>query len=167
MPANTGVDIELSAMLQLAAHPNIIGVKDTSGNMTKFGYLAAAVESQNLDFSVLCGSGNYLLPALSIGASGGTLAVANLYPESCVKLLETYRNGDVKAAKILQRRILLASDALTAKFGVPGLKAAMDRADLYGGPCRAPLMSLDEAERQKLFGILDEADLDSLEGWRK
>jgi 4-hydroxy-2-oxoglutarate aldolase len=167
MPANTGVDLETEAILKLAEHPNIIGIKDTSGNMTKIGYLAAWADKNDAGFSVFCGSGNYFLPALSLGVSGGTLAVANLYPESCRELMLDYRAGRVEEAKNLQRRLLRASDALTAKFGVPGLKAAMDRAGLRGGPCRAPLLPLDEASRQTLFSVLDEADLDSRETWRR
>jgi 4-hydroxy-2-oxoglutarate aldolase len=167
MPANTGVDMSAEAMLELAAHPNIIGVKDTSGNMTKFAYLASAADSPGLDFSVFCGSGNYFLPALSLGAAGGTLAVANLYPESCRRLWDAYRNGDTEEAKLLQRRLLLASDAVTARFGIPGLKAAMDRAGLYGGPCRKPLLPLGKDEALRLEAMLEEADLDSIEKWRQ
>jgi 4-hydroxy-2-oxoglutarate aldolase len=166
MPANTGVDMSAEAILDLAAHPNIIGVKDTSGNMTKFAYLASASDRPGLDFSVFCGSGNYFLPALSLGAAGGTLAVANLYPESCRKLLDAYRNGSTKEATLLQRRLLLASDAVTARFGIPGLKAAMDRAGLYGGPSRKPLLPLGKDEALKLEAMLEEADLDSFETWR-
>jgi 4-hydroxy-2-oxoglutarate aldolase len=167
MPANTGVDMSVEAILDLASHPNIIGIKDTSGSMTKLGYLAAASDRRDMDFSVFCGSGNYFLPALSLGATGGTLAVANLYPESCRKIWDAYKNGDFERAKKLQHRLLLASDALTAKFGVPGLKAAMDRAGLYGGPCRKPLLPLDKDSTRKLEAILDEADLDSFETWRR
>jgi 4-hydroxy-2-oxoglutarate aldolase len=166
MPANTGVDMDTETILQLTRHPNITGIKDTSGNMTKLGYLTSAADKPGAEFSVFCGSGNYFLPALSLGADGGTLAVANLYPESCRMLLDAYREGSMSEAKSLQRRLLAASDALTSKFGVPGLKAAMDRAELYGGPCRAPLMPLSDEARGKLIDALDEADLDSFETWR-
>lgn len=163
MPANTGVNMDTDTILDLAKHPNIIGIKDTSGDMTKVCYLSAA---QTEKFSVFCGSGNYFLPALSLGAMGGTLAVANLYPEACRKLLDAYRANRMDEARGLQHRIMLASDALTRRFGIPGLKAATDRAGMYGGPCRPPMMPLDEASRGKLFEALEKADLESFETWR-
>jgi 4-hydroxy-2-oxoglutarate aldolase len=166
MPANTGVDMDADTILELAAHPNIIGVKDTSGNMTKLGYLTSGAEAPGLGFSVFCGSANYFLPALSLGVTGGTLAAANLYPESCRGLLDAHQAGDTETAKNLQHRLLIASDALTSRFGVPGLNAAMDRAGLYGGPCRAPMTSLDDEAKRRLFAALDSSDLDSYEKWR-
>lgn len=164
MPGNTGVSLDTETILHLSAHPNVIGIKDTSGDMTQMGYLCGA---QNENFSVFCGSGNYFLPSLALGASGGTLAVSNLYPEACRKLLNLYLNNERTEARTLQYRVLLASDALTRKFGVPGLKTAMDRAGMYGGPCRAPLASLSDERKQKLFAALDEADLDGFETWRR
>ncbi len=164
MPGNTGVNLDTETILHLSAHPNIIGIKDTSGDMTQMGYLC---DAQNENFSVFCGSGNYFLPALALGASGGTLAVSNLYPEACRKLLDLYRGNEMAKARALQYRVLLASDALTRRFGVPGLKAAMDRVGMYGGVARAPLISLSDEKRAKLFETLDEADLDGFETWRQ
>lgn len=164
MPANTGVNLDVDTILHLSKHPNVIGIKDTSGDMTQMAYLCAA---QRDDFSAFCGSGNYFLPSLTLGASGGTLAVANLYPEASRKLMELYNENKMTEARALQYRVLLASDAMTRKFGVPGLKRAMDRVGMYGGPCRAPLSSLPEEKVQKLFALLDEADLEGFErAWR-
>ncbi|MDR3331113.1 MAG: dihydrodipicolinate synthase family protein [Synergistaceae bacterium] len=163
MPGNTGVNLDSETILHLADHPNIIGVKDTSGDLGQMCYIAS---TSGKNFSAFSGSGNYLLPAMSVGASGGTLAVANLYPESCQKLMETFKNRRLDEALDLQRRVLTASDALTRKFGVPGLKLAMDRAGLYGGPCRAPLQPLGEETKKKLFALLDESNLDPFEKWR-
>ncbi|MDR3076092.1 MAG: dihydrodipicolinate synthase family protein [Synergistaceae bacterium] len=164
MPANTGVSLDATTVKKLSPHPNIIGIKDTSGDMTQMCYL---VNECAPGFSVFCGSGNYFLPALSLGASGGTLAVSNLYPESARKLLDAYKNRETEAAKNLHYRLMRASDLLTRQFGVPGLKAAMDRAGLYGGPCRPPLMNLGDENREKLFSALDAAGLDGFENWRR
>jgi 4-hydroxy-2-oxoglutarate aldolase len=163
MPGNTGVDMDAGAVIHLARHPNIIGIKDTSGDMTKLGTMMSA---QGDGFSVFCGSANYFLPALSLGATGGTLAAANLYPEFCRKLVETYRSSRYDEARAMQQRLLPVSDALTRRFGIPGLKAALDRAGLYGGPCRRPLLPLDGDSKMELFKILDESGLDSYETWR-
>ncbi|MDR3279644.1 MAG: dihydrodipicolinate synthase family protein [Synergistaceae bacterium] len=163
MPANTGVNIDAATIKQLSAHPNIIGVKDTSGDMTQMGYIA---NDHHENFSVFCGSGNYFLPALSLGASGGTLAVANLYPESARFLLQAYVRGENEEARKLQYRLMSASDLLTRQYGVPGIKAAMDRAGLYGGPCRAPMGDLPDDAKRKLFESLDATGLEEYEKWR-
>jgi 4-hydroxy-2-oxoglutarate aldolase len=163
MPGNTGVGLDVDTILHLSRHPNVIGIKDTSGDITQMAYLCAA---QREDFSVFTGSGNYFLPSLALGASGGTLAVSNLYPEACRALFNLFAEKKTEEARALQYRVLIASDALTRKFGVPGLKAAMDRAGMYGGPSRAPLLPLGGDKRQKLFKMLDEANLDCFETWR-
>ncbi len=163
MPGNTGVNLDASAILQVAAHPNIIGIKDTSGDMAKLCHL---IFESPADFSVFSGSANYFLPALALGAKGGTLAAANLYPVACRTLYDLYRENRKEEAQALQHRLLLASEAVTGKFGIPGLKAAMDRAGLFGGPVRSPLLPLTSEEEAKLFAILDAADLDAGETWR-
>ncbi|MDR1915581.1 MAG: dihydrodipicolinate synthase family protein [Synergistaceae bacterium] len=163
MPGNTGVNLDAETVIELSRHPNIIGVKDTSGDMTQMCRIANECGE---NFSVFCGSGNYLLPSLAVGASGGTLAVANLYPESAARLLKACMESDMPRARALQYRLMLASDALTRKFGVPGLKASMDRAGLYGGPCRSPLSDLGDDEKHRLFDALDSTGLDEYESWR-
>ena len=164
MPGNTGVNMDVATILHLADHPNIIAIKDTAGDMTQLAYLTMRTAS---DFSVFCGSGNYLLPALTLGVAGGTLAVSNIYPGACVKLLDMYRANRMDETRDLQRRIMKVSDAVTRKWGVPALKVAMDARGFYGGPCRLPLLPLDDAVSQKVRGILDEADLDQYEDWNK
>ena len=163
MPANTGVSLDVATIKKLSSHPNIIGVKDTSGDMTQMCYLANECGE---DFSVFCGSGNFFLPALSVGAKGGTLAVANIYPEATRKLMRAYKNCKMEKARSLQYRLMIASDLLTRQLGVPGLKAAMDYVGLYGGPCRRPLIDLDGAAGERLFAALDATRLDKHETWR-
>lgn len=163
MPGNTGVNMDAGTMLHLARHPRIIGVKDTAGDMTQLGTLCAGAPE---GFGVFAGSGNYLLPALSLGVVGGTLAVANLYPASCRKLMELYEKGATDDARRLQHKLLVVSDAVTRRFGVPGLKAAMDSRGLFGGSCRSPLMPVSEAVKSEIIKILDEAALDCYESWR-
>jgi 4-hydroxy-2-oxoglutarate aldolase len=164
MPANTGINLDAPTIKALSAHQNIIGVKDTSGDMTQMCYITNECEQ---NFSVFCGSGNYLLPSLTLGAKGGTLAVANLYPESARALVEAYKNRDTEKMRKLQYKLMLASDLLTRQFGVPGLKAAMSRAGLYGGPCRSPLSDLSVEDGKKLFEALDTTSLDQFEKWRQ
>lgn len=163
MPGNTGVNMDTASILRLADHPNIIGIKDSAGDMTQLAYLAMRSAP---DFSVFCGSGNHLLPALTMGIAGGTLAVSNIYPCACVKLLEAFRANRMEEARDLQRRVLKVSDAVTRKWGVPALKVAMDEIGLYGGPCRLPLLPLDEGVARQVLDILKNEALDQYEDWR-
>ena len=164
MPANTGVNLGTDLILSLAAHPRIPAVKDTGGDITQ---LTALCARRPEGFSVFCGSGNYYLPALAVGAQGGTLAVANLYPGACDALRRAFREGRTEETRDLQHRILGISEALTRRFGVPGLKALMDRKGLYGGPCRLPLRPADPESVRRILEADEEAQLEAWEAWRR
>ena len=163
MPANTGVDMETETMISASRHPNIKGIKDTSGNMTKLGYLAAAAPE---DFSVFGGTGNWFLAALSMGACGGTMAASILYPNTCRKIYTSFHENNMKEAMELQSKLLPVSDALTRRFGVPGLKAALDSKGMKGGPCRSPLLPVSDEVKKEIIKILDNSGLDKYETWR-
>ena len=92
--------------------------------------------------------------------------MSNIYPEATRKLMRAYKNRKMEKARSLQYRLMLASDLLTRQLGIPGLKAMMDHAGLYGGPCRPPLADLDGDSREKLFAALDATGLDKYEAWR-
>ncbi|NLW62337.1 MAG: dihydrodipicolinate synthase family protein [Synergistaceae bacterium] len=163
MPANTGVDMETETIISASQHPNIKGIKDTSGNMTKLGYLAAAAPE---DFSVFGGTGNWFLAALAMGACGGTMAASILYPNTCRKIYTSFKENNIKDAMELQAKLLPVSDALTRRFGVPGLKAALDSKGMRGGPCRLPLLPASEEVKKEIMTILDNSGLDKYETWR-
>ena len=163
MPANTGVDMETETMISASRHPNIKGIKDTSGNMTKLGYLAAAAPE---DFSVFGGTGNWFLAALSMGACGGTMAASILYPNTCRKIYTSFHENNMKEAMELQSKLLPVSDALTRRFGVPGLKAALDSKGMKGGPCRSPLLPVSDEVKKEIIKILENSGLDKYETWR-
>ncbi|MCR4398834.1 MAG: dihydrodipicolinate synthase family protein, partial [Firmicutes bacterium] len=100
-----------------------------------------------------------LYPALCVGATGGTLAVANIVPNECADILELHRAGDAAGARALQQRILEVNAAVTTRWGVAGLKAAMDMLGYYGGDPRPPLLPLEAESRSKLRAILERAGL--------
>jgi 4-hydroxy-2-oxoglutarate aldolase len=156
VPANTGIDMSVDAVAELAAHENIIGIKDSSGNVMKIG---AVVHSTGDDFQVLAGSGGFFLGALSVGAVGAVAALANIASNGLASLLEAFRGQDIRTAQALQLRLIEPNTAVTARFGVPGLKAAMDMLGYYGGPVRRPLQPLGEPDRKTLEKILLDADL--------
>jgi 4-hydroxy-2-oxoglutarate aldolase len=151
MPAFTGIDLDVETVLSLAEHPNIIGIKDSSGNVSRMG---AILEQANSGFQVLTGSANVLLPTLSIGGIGGILALATIAPEQCLSIYRYFLSGDIKRAQRIQLRMISVNQAITYRWGIPALKMAMDFIGLYGGPVRAPLQPLSGRNRQELMEIL-------------
>lgn len=160
VPRNTGVDLPLAAVLELAGHPNVIGIKDSGGDIAR---LARIVHVCPPAFQVLAGSGGMLLPALAVGAVGCIAALANLAAPQLAAVGEAFQRGELEPARRRQAALLEVNHAVTAGHGVPGLKAALDLLGLYGGPVRPPLQPLGEAERAELraalgrAGLLDEA----------
>jgi len=154
MPACTGIDLSAELIVALADHGNIIGLKDSSGDVAKLGWIHGELGER---FHILAGSASFLLPALSVGAVGGVLALANIAPGECVEILRTTSAGNLSAATELQIRLIQPNIAVTRRWGVPGLKAAMELLGLRGGPVRPPLLSLNTEERDTLRSILIEA----------
>jgi 4-hydroxy-2-oxoglutarate aldolase len=121
--------------------------------------LGAIVQDTPANFSVLAGSGGYLLGALAIGAVGAVAALGNIAGSALHEILVDFESGNFAAATQKQLRIIEVNTAVTARFGVPGLKAAMDMVGYYGGPVRPPLVDLEEPSREQLRVILSEAGL--------
>jgi len=92
---------------------------------------------------VLVGSAAALLPALPIGASGGVLALAAIAGRELCEVYGLAREGRWEEAKAIAARMMLADRGVAGRFGIGGLKAAMDLQGFYGGPCRAPLGTPD------------------------
>ncbi len=153
MPAYTGIDLSSETVLRLAEHPNIIGLKESGGNIVKIAETCRAVEEQGLDFAVLAGSASFLQAALAVGASGGIVASANVAPYQCQQLYEATLELS-PAARILQQDLLPLNAAVTTRYGVAGLKYAMDKLNLYGGPVRPPLLPLGAAGQTHIQTIL-------------
>lgn len=155
MPGNTGIELPTQTIIELARHPNIIGLKDSGGKVHKI----AQVKSECPNFQVLAGSASFLLPALCVGATGGVCALANIAPQKCIELLDLYNKAELGKAKQLQGTLVEPNTAVTARFGVPGLKAAMEMLSMKGGPVREPLLNLTEANRSVVREILVKADI--------
>jgi len=136
-PQNTGIDIPADAVAQLSEHPNIVAIKESSGNLEKVMQMIREVRP---GFQVLVGSAPTLWPSLLMGACGAILAYANAAPYSTIAIWEAYRTREEEAGRDWQNRIAKAAVLVTAKYGVPGLKYAMDSNGYYGGPPRLPLV---------------------------
>jgi 4-hydroxy-2-oxoglutarate aldolase len=144
MPANTGLNLSSSLVSRLSRHPNITGIKDTSGNIVQ---LAEIIRDTHPEFAVFAGNAGYLLPALVLGAKGATLALANILPEDCCRLMDDVNRGRMEEARLLQLRMLAINQLVTRGIGVPALKAAADMLGYQGGIPRKPLLPLDEKNR--------------------
>ncbi len=156
VPAYTNVDIDAATVIELARHENIVGMKDSSANFLKMGEV---LRFAPFDFAVLVGTGGAIFPALCIGANGAVPALGNIAPRECVAIYNFFQEGKMEQARNLQLRMIRPNGAITSKWGVPGMKAAMDEVGYYGGAPRPPLLPLGESERNALREILREAEL--------
>lgn len=154
VPDFTNVALTAETVGRLSAHPNIIGIKDSSSDAINFQEALRLVDS---DFAVVTGSGPLLHTALSAGARGAILAVSCVAIDSCAAIYRAVENGDHANGVLLQRKLTPLARAVTARFGVAGLKAAMDVIGFNGGPVRAPLRSVGEDVRLELSGLLKDA----------
>jgi 4-hydroxy-2-oxoglutarate aldolase len=156
VPKFTHVNMTFNLVAQLSGHPNIVGIKDSTGNVSQLGEFANHVDA---DFNLLVGTAGALFGALALGCVGGVLALANIAPQNCVKIYEYVKQGDYEAAKQLQLKMIPVNQAVTATYGVPGLKAAMDMLGYFGGDPRPPLLPSSEKEKSEIRDILIKADL--------
>ncbi|MEW6651870.1 MAG: dihydrodipicolinate synthase family protein [Bacteroidota bacterium] len=156
VPKFTGVDIEAETVAQLARHPNIAGIKNSTENLRQITELVSMCRK---NFSVITGTGSVLYTSLTVGAVGGILALANIAPNECVKIQKLVEEGKHEQALKLQKRLLPVNNAITAKYGVAGLKASLDMLGYFGGVPRAPLFSLQDDDKKKLHQILVQAEL--------
>jgi len=143
-------------VLELASHENLIGIKDSSGDLAQLG---AYLDAQSDRFTVLTGSGSGLYPALEMGARGGILAVGLFAAPLSVSLCRSFASGDVAAAGRAQERLTPLARTIVGELGVAGVKAALDLVGLTGGPVRAPLLSLRAAARERVAELLRTAGL--------
>ncbi len=156
VPKFTHINMAADFVARLSEHPNIVGLKDSSGNVIQLGEILNGVAK---DFNVLVGTAGVLFSGLTIGCVGGISALANVAPEECVKIFDLVKAGDLDAARELQLKMIPVNQAVTAVYGVPGLKAAMDMRGYFGGDPRLPLLPSSEQERSEIEAILKKADL--------
>jgi 4-hydroxy-2-oxoglutarate aldolase len=155
-PQFSGIELHPGLVGELSRHPNIVGIKDSTGDLQAMG---ALVEACPRGFQILVGSGAVLYGALEVGAVGGILAVAVLAPRECAEIYRLKRAGEEAAAGRLQERIAPVHKAIVAGRGVPGVKVALDLRGLVGGPPRSPLKPLREKEHAAVREALEKAGL--------
>jgi 4-hydroxy-2-oxoglutarate aldolase len=156
VPKFTHINMTADLIAQLSGHLNIIGLKDSAGNVIQLGEIINAVAK---DFNVMVGTAGVLFSGLTLGCVGGINALANVAPEQCVTILDQVKKGSIDAARDLQLRMIPVNQAVTAVYGVPGLKAAMDMLGYFGGDPRMPLLPSSKHERSEIKAILKKAEL--------
>jgi 4-hydroxy-2-oxoglutarate aldolase len=153
VPIFTGITLESPEIIALAQHPNVIGIKDSSGSIQRIGEVVAGAPA---DFQVLTGGAAVVYPALAVGGRGAILALADLLPEKCVELFQLFQQGRHEQARQLQLQLVGASKLVVSENGIAGLKFAMDLRGYNGGVPRPPLLSLKEEKKNAIAALLAE-----------
>lgn len=153
IPQYTGITITAEWVARLAEHPNIVGIKESSGNVQ---LVSETIRLCRPEFNVLTGSSGSLLYALLMGATGGILALACFLPEAAIELYEAVRAGDTARASKIQMMLLGPSRKITGELGVTGVKYAMDCLGYSGGQPRLPLLPLTAEQKQTVESIVAE-----------
>lgn len=147
-----GVRIPVPTVLELSRHPNIAGMKDSSPEGP--ARLLAHLNPEE-DFYVLAGSANFFYPSLHLGAPGGVISLANALPDPCCELYRLFNRGEYDEARKLHCKLARLNQAISGKWGVTGVKVAMDLTGFKGGQPRQPLKTapnetIEEIKRQIL-----------------
>ncbi|HEX6308256.1 MAG TPA: dihydrodipicolinate synthase family protein [Longimicrobiales bacterium] len=156
IPKYTKVTLEAGFVAELMRHPNVAGLKDSSGDLKRFADFTNACEA---GCRLFIGNGALLYTALELGAAGGILGVANFAPVLCADLVRRFRDGKPGEAGRIQGRLTPLHREIVAAHGAVGCKAALDLMSWAGGPPRPPLQALAERDRQKVARVMQEAGL--------
>lgn len=151
VPKFTGVNMEPWVVDRLAEYDNVVGVKDSSGDMRQMQMLLNLAGDR---INILSGVGNLIFPNLASGGQGGIVAVANIVPSKCIEIYERFLKGDLKGARDAQAEIVALNDFVTRLHGVPAVKAAMNLLGQRGGYPRRPLLPISEKVMEELKSIL-------------
>ncbi len=155
-PINTGVNLEADTVARIAEHLNVIGIKDSSGNIPQ---CAQIIDQTPKSFHVLVGAASSLVPALAIGAAGGILALGVISAREWCEVYALATAGRWAEARATAARMMPADRGIAGRYGIGGLKAALDLQGFYGGPCRAPLGTPDADAIEDIKEVLATAGL--------
>jgi 4-hydroxy-2-oxoglutarate aldolase len=156
VPGHTGLDVPTATLALMTQHPNLVGIKDSSGKLSRLPVLRSRMPG---GFIILTGRGERLAESMALGADGTIAALANLAPHECVQVWQLMDRREEAAAAAVQARIKAVGEALTERFGVAGVKAGLRIQGFDHGPPRAPLPALTPADESALRGLLEGAGL--------
>lgn len=156
LPQVTGLTFSADFVVELAQHPQIAGIKDSSANIVFQQQIIAANPEQ---FQVLTGSAGTLAPSFNAGASGAIVALANISPQMCIEIYNSIQNGNSKSAQQLQLKIVKLNNLVTAVHGIAGLKYAMRKVGLHPGDAQSPLQPLSDNAKKLIDEELKKLEL--------
>jgi 4-hydroxy-2-oxoglutarate aldolase len=156
MPQNTGISLEPQLIVDLAVHPNIAGLKESSGSLA---FLGEVIREVSADFHYFLGSGHVVYPSLEMGACGAILAVANAAPEMSTEIFRLFKAGKKDEARRLQLDLIPLNKALVDVYGIAGLKYAQELRGYYGGPSRLPLLPVEDKGKREIESLLKKLGL--------
>jgi 4-hydroxy-2-oxoglutarate aldolase len=156
IPKNTHVTIEAGLMAEITRHPNVVGLKDSSGDVKRFADYSRACEKRCRMF---VGNGALLYTALELGAAGGIIGIGQLAPKMCAAIVEAHRQGDAQRAGSIQEKLVPVHREIVGAFGPVGTKAALDLLGFAGGRPRSPLRPLAEKDKKRVEQVMQEAQL--------
>jgi 4-hydroxy-2-oxoglutarate aldolase len=151
VPIFTHVTVEAPLIGRVSKHPNVVGMKDSSGDVRGVADIIAAAPKK---FQTLVGSASTLYESLEKGAVGAILALACAFPELCVEIYEASRAGESAKAHSLAQQLIAPAKMFGPQYGIAGLKCALDRLGYFGGPARPPLLPVGEAGRREIEDLL-------------
>jgi len=151
IPQNTGIFPSSELFVELSQHPNILGVKDSSGNLSSFAETYPRMAGHSVYF---LGAGSIIFPALMMGATGGILMLGSVAPDLVARLYRLFLEERWKEAAQLQRSLVPLNQAVTKNYGIPAAKYVLDQRGFHGGEPRLPLLPLDDSIKPRIQGIL-------------
>ena len=154
VPKFTHVNISPEVVRELSRHPNIIGMKDSVGDVAQLVKFKSVIPEE---FNLIVGTASAWYPALTLGIKTGIMALANCMPKECIQVQKAFEEGNDAKARELYLRLFPVNTAVTATYGIAGLKYACDLLDYHGGYVRSPLLMLKDQEKSKLEQIITEA----------
>jgi 4-hydroxy-2-oxoglutarate aldolase len=156
MPKYTKVTIDAGLMGEITRHPNVVGLKDSSGDIKRFAEYTEACPKHSRLF---VGNGSVLYTALELGAAGGIVAVGVFAPGMSLEVVRRFREGDAQGAGRVQETLAAVHKEIVATWGAVGVKTALDLLGRVGGRPRSPLRALGDKERKQVARALENAQL--------
>jgi len=156
VPGRTGVNVEVATLARMAEVPNIIGVKEASGNMTQMCEVAAVVPT---DFLVLSGDDALTLPLMAVGGRGIISVASNEIPREMAQMVEAAERNDFAAARAIHARILPLMQINFVEANPIPVKSAMAAMGLVEEIYRLPMVPPRPPSKEKILKVLKELDL--------
>lgn len=157
VPSRTGCNIEPATCAALAEHPNIVGIKEASGNISQIAKIASLVGDK---MDIYSGNDDQIVPILSLGGKGVISVLSNILPKDTVKICDSYFEGDVAESAALQLKYIELIDALFCEVNPIPVKAATAAMGYGENYLRLPLTPMDEAKKQNMFRIMKDCGIE-------